>query len=288
MVKKNKVSESKKKKIEKSKKIAQKNIPTLKLHSDANIAMDFAVKAYKKFDKLIKAIILFGSSVKQASSPTSDIDIVIIIDDVSVSWDQELIAWYREELDKLIRINPYEKALHINTIKLSTWWDDLLKGDPVVINILRYGESLVDIGGFFSPLKYLLLQGKIKPTPETVYNCLQRAPLHLARSKAAELNAIDGLYWAMVDSAHAALIAANIVPPSPEHIPVELKNAFVNSEQLKMKYVVWYRDLLFLYKKIVHGEIKNLEGKEIDIWQERTVEFIDAMARLVKDLINKE
>jgi uncharacterized protein (UPF0332 family) len=114
---------------------------------------------------------------------------------------------------------------------------------------------------------------------------LQRAPTHLARSKAAELAAIDGLYWAMVDSAHAALIAAKVVPPSPEHIPVELKETFVNSNLLKMKYVVWYRDLLFLYKKITHGEIKDLKGEEIDIWQERTKEFLDVMAKLVKEKI---
>jgi len=288
-----KKSKNKKRKIEKkvsknSNKINPKNIPTLYLKTDVDIAMDFAVKAYQKFDKLVKSIILFGSSVKQSSRPTSDIDVVILIDDVSVSWDQELIAWYREELDKIIKSNPYEKSLHINTIKLSTWWNDLLNGDPVVINILRYGEAMVDIGGFFTPLKYLLLQGKIKPTPETVYNCLQRAPNHLARSKAAELAAIDGIYWAMVDSAHAALIAANVVPPSPEHIPVELKDTFVNSDLLKMKYVVWYRDLLFLYKKITHGEIKDVKGEEIDLWQERAKEFIEVMANLVKDLINKE
>jgi len=288
MVKKKIESKLRKKIYKKINKINPKNAPKLNLKSDRDIAMDFAVKTYKRFDKIIKSIVLFGSSAKQSSMPNSDVDIVIIIDDVSIRWDQELIAWYREELDKIIRINPYEKSLHINTIKLSTWWEDLLNGDPVIINILRYGEPLVDIGGFFSPLKYLLIQGKIKPTPETVYNCLQRAPIHLARSRASELGAIEGLYWAMVDSSQAALIAANVVPPSPEHIPIELKNTFVDSGKLKMKYIVWYRDLLFLYKKITHGEIKDLKGEEIDVWQERTTEFMDIMARLVKDIINQE
>jgi predicted nucleotidyltransferase/uncharacterized protein (UPF0332 family) len=285
MVKKKKNNNSRKIVPKKTKGINIKHIPTLHLKRDTDIAMDFAVKAYKKFDKIIKSVILFGSVMKQDAKSTSDIDIIIIVDDVSIKWDQELIAWYREELDKVLRENPYGKVIHVNTIKLSSWWEDLLKGDPVVLNALRYGESLVDAGGFFEPLKYLLSQGKIKPTPETIYNCLQRAPTHLARSKAAELAAIDGLYWAMVDSAHAALIAAKVVPPSPEHIPVELKETFVNSNLLKMKYVVWYRDLLFLYKKITHGEIKDLKGEEIDIWQERTKEFLDVMAKLVKEKI---
>lgn len=275
------------KKVPKKKsEINEKDIPTLKLKTESTIALDFATKAYKKFGKSIKSIILFGSIVKQTAVAGSDIDIIIILDDVSINWDQELIAWYRQELDKILRASPYKKDLHINTIKLSTWWEDLIKGDPVIINILRYGEAMIDAAGFFEPLKFLLIKGKIKSTPEAIYSCLQRAPMHIARSKTAELNSIEGLYWAMVDSAHAALIAANATPPSPEHIPVNLKETFVNTGKLKMKYVIWYRDLLFLHKKISHGGVKNLKGVEIDDWQEKTEKFLDVMARLVKDIVS--
>ncbi|MCK5149463.1 nucleotidyltransferase domain-containing protein [Candidatus Pacearchaeota archaeon] len=285
---KQKTNSKKVKKISKKKKfkINEKDIPTLKLKTETSIATDFATKAYKKLDKSIKSIILFGSTVKKTSVVGSDIDIIIVIDDVSIRWDQELIAWYREELDKILRSSPYKKSLHINTIKLSTWWEDLMKGDPVLINILRHGEAIIDMAGFFEPLKFLLIKGKIKSTPEAVYNCLQRAPIHIARSKAAELNSIEGLYWAMVDSSQAALIAAKVSPPSPEHIPVDLKEIFVNTGKLKIKYVLWYRDLLILHKKIAHGEIKDLKGVEIDDWQQKTEEFLNVMAKLVKELIN--
>jgi predicted nucleotidyltransferase len=273
------------KKSTKNKKIDREKFPTLKLKNENDIAMDFAIKVYKKFDKLIKSIVLFGSATKQNMSTGSDIDIVIIIDDVSVEWNSELIVWYREELNKILKANPYEQSLHINTIKLSTWWEDLMRGDPVLLNILRYGEAMIDMAGFFNPLKKLLLEGKIKPTPEAIYNCLQRAPFHINRSKIAELNSIEGLYWAMVDSAHAALIAARQFPPSPEHIPIELKNNFVNKGKLKMKYVMDYRDILVLHKKISHGEIKELRGIEIDKWQEKTEEFLKVMVGLVKDIV---
>jgi predicted nucleotidyltransferase len=269
----------------KSKKINQKNISTLLLKKESEIAMDFAIKVYKKFNKMIKSVVLFGSTIKQTSVAGSDIDIIIILDDVSVKWDQELIAWYRGKLDEILRGNPYQKSIHINTIKLSTWWEDLIRGDPVIINILRYGEAMIDFAGFFEPLKFLLVKGKIKSTPESIYNCLQRAPIHLMRSKTAELNSIEGLYWAMVDSSHAALIAADIPPASPEHIPVDLKENFVNTGKLKMKYVLWYRDLLILHKKIAHKEITDLKGVEIDDWQEKTEEFLKVMAQLVKELI---
>ena len=284
MAKKSNKKSKKKPKISKKFK-SRKDFPTIRLKKETSIAMDFATKAYKKFNKIIKSVILFGSAAKQATVTGSDIDIIIIIDDVTVNWDQELTAWYRQELARIMKNNPYQGSLHINTIKLSTWWGDLMRGEPVVLNILRYGEAMIDFAGFFNPLKYLLIKGKIKSTPEAIYSALQRAPVHIARSKVAELNAIDGLFWSMVDSAHAALIAINVSPASPEHVPGDLKENFVNAGKLKMKYVVWYRDLLVLHKRIAHGEIKNLKGIEIDEWQEKAEEFLEVMANLVRELI---
>jgi len=257
----------------------------LQLKNEHDIAMDFAVKVAQKFNKIVKSIVLFGSTTKKTQIAGSDIDIIIIIDDASIKWDQELIAWYREELDKILKTNPYNMNLHINTIKLTTWWEDLMRGDPVVLNVLRNGESLIDLAGFFDPLKFLLINGKINSTPESIYTCLQRAPMHIARSKAAELNAIEGLFWAMVDSAHAGLIAANVFPASPEHIARELRITFVNNRKLKIKYVQWYKDLLILHKQISHGEIKDLKGVDIDDWQAKAEEFLKVMAQLINGIV---
>ena len=272
----------------KNKKVSIRNFPTLQFLNEKEIAMDFATKVYQKFDKLVKSIVLFGSQAKNTAVSGSDIDIIIVIDDASISWDQELIAWYREELGKIIKVNPYKKELHINSIKLTTWWQDLTHGDPVVINIIRFGEPLLDFGGFFSPLKILLQEGKIHSTPEAIYTALQRTPVHIARSHASELNAVEGLYWAMVDSSHAALMAAKQIPPSPEHIPIMLKEVFVDTGSLKMNYVVMYRDLYVLHRKIVHSEIVDLKGAEIDVWQEKTKQFVQEMTRLVKEIIEKK
>jgi len=88
----------------------------------------------------------------------------------------------------------------------------------------------------------------------------------------------------MVDSAQAALMAANIPPASPEHIAGDLKVNFVDAGKLKMKYVVWYHDLLKLHKDISHGQIKDMKGLEIDAWQQRADEFMNVMAQIVNDI----
>ena len=275
-----------KKKTTKKKSVSKKSIKTLQLMTDHEIATDFATKAYKLFGKTIKSIVLFGSVEEKKISHNSDVDIIVLLDDVSVEWDSAGIAWYREQLELLIESNPYVASLHINTIKLTTWWDGLLKGDPVILNVIRDGYAVLDNAGFIEPLKILLAQGKIKGTPETVYQCLQRAPTHLGRSKAAELSAVEGIYWSMVDAAHGALISANVFPPSPQHVINALKETFVDRGLMKIKYVSWYRYIFDLHKKIDHKEIYELKEIKLDELQNRAEEFIEVMIKLVEKIIS--
>jgi len=273
------------KKITKSKKLSAKDFPTLNLINETDIALDFAKKVYQKFDKLIKSIILFGSTVKKNSTSGSDIDIIIIVDDASVKFDAELTTWYREGLGRIIQGNPYKQELHINTVKLTTWWNDLLRGDPTVINIIRYGEELIDFGGFFRPLRILLQNGRINSTPEAVYTCLERAPMHLANSKRAEISSVEGLYWAMVDSAHALLMTAKITPPSPEHIPQLLKENFVDKRLLDSRYIGWYNEVFDLHKGVMHGTIRDIDGRNLEELQKKTEHFIGVMVETINKLI---
>jgi len=266
-------------------KIDTTRFPSLQLKTEREIAMDFAEKAYRKFDKLLKSVILFGSTAKGTNTAESDIDIILIVDDAMIKFDEALVLWYREELGKIIQSSPYKKELHINTIRLTTWWNDLLKGDPVVLNVIRYGEPIIDFGGFFDPLKILLEDGKIKPTPESMYTMLNRVPMHIVKSKLAEMSAIEGCYWAMVESAQSLLMAINITPPSPEHIPVMLREHFVDKNLLKNYYVNNFKDVYDLHRQIIHGEIKDIDGKIIDEMQSKAEDFFKTCVGIINSII---
>lgn len=160
----------------------------------------------------------------------------------------------------------------------------MMRGEPLITNIIRYGEALIDFGGFFNPLKVLLAQGKIKNTPETIYITLGRAPAHLTRSKIQILSSIEGLYWAFVDSAHSALMAARVTPPSPEHIPQMLKEEFVEKGTLKKDFVAWYEDIYHLTHKIFRQENVDINGKDIDVLTERAEKFVKKMAEITDEL----
>jgi predicted nucleotidyltransferase len=267
-----------------AKKQASQVSPTLSLSNEQDIAADFANKVYKHIGKPIKSIILFGSAAKGISAPKSDIDIVIVIDDASIEWDDELVAWYREELGNLIKANPYTKPLHINTVRLTTWWQEMMRGEPVVLNIIRWGVPLIDFGGFFSPLKHLLIQGRLKGTPEMIYITLGRAPSHMIKSKISMLNSLEAVYWAFVDASHSALIAAKHSPPSPEHIPAAMREALVERGIINKKYLEWYKEIYALTHRAIRGEITDIRGEAVQLWRDRADEFIREMAVAVKKL----
>jgi len=278
----------KKKKAVKKKVPIKKKTSKKKFETDRDIAYDFAIKAYRRFKEVIKSIVLFGSVVKAEAKKGSDIDIIIIIDDCVIDWDQELIAWYRQELSELLAEQRYKKELHLTTVTLSTFMEEVRAGEPAVINMLRYGETLVDHGGFFNPLKVLLAKGKIRPTAESIFITLRRSPMHLAKAKIDIVAAIENVYWAMVDSSHAALMAAGYVPPSPEHVAELLEGVFVKRKFLNDKYIGWFKEMYELAHDVMHGNVKYIEGKEIDKYLGRAEEFEKVMRDITSKLIENK
>ena len=92
---------------------------------------------------------------------------------------------------------------------------------------------------------------------------------------------MEGAYWAMVDSAQAALMTAGKLPPSPEHIPEMLYKTFVEQGMLKANYVKAMKELSELHKGIMHGQVTNIKGQEIDEWQGSAEDFLKEMTRII-------
>lgn len=278
----------KSKKVVNSNSSKDKPVNIKKFNSDVDIAHDFAFKCYRKFKEVIKAIAMFGSSTKNLSTPKSDIDIIIIIDDCTVEWDDELVAWYREELAKLLASEKYPKELHINTVTLTAFWEELRAGEPLIINVLRYGEPLVDVGGFFDPLKVLLAKGRIRPSAEAIFTTMERSGAHLGRANAHLLNSVESFYWGMVDAAHAALMAANVVPPSPENISELLEETFVKKKLLNKEYLEFFNDVRKTAKEVLHGDIVRVSGKKLEELQSKSDDFVHELVELAKVLIKDQ
>jgi len=208
-----------------------------------------------------------------------DIDILIIIDDVSVYLTPELLEAYRVISARTSQ--ETSKKLHITTMRLTSFWEYVKAGDPIAINMLRDGLALIDTG-FFDPLQLLLFQGRIRPTAESIWTYFTLAPQTLSNSKWHLLQATIDLYWAVIDAAHAALMKAGEIPPSPDHVADILEEKLVKKKLIEQKYVTILRNFYKLMKMITHREIKEVRGEEYEKYYSEAHAFVNRM----RDYIN--
>jgi predicted nucleotidyltransferase len=250
-----------------------------KVHQkDFELARNFAKRLYKEFGTFISALVLFGS-VTFKEEKAKDIDILVVIDDVRIRLSPEIMETYRVIIEKaIIDLSP---RIHIQTMKLTSFWEYVRAGDPVAVNILRSGIALIDTG-FFDPLQALLDTGRIRPTKESIQSYFAMAYASLSSSRSHLISAVLDLYWASIDAAHSALMKLGGVPPSPEHVADELKEKMVKRKYLKVKYVNFMREMYVLSKKITNKEISFISGEKYDELSRETSDFVKVMKSFVE------
>ncbi len=245
---------------------------------DLTLAYDFSKKIYDEFGTFLKAIILFGSVARNKSTGKGDIDLLVIIDDITMDLSPEIVQTYRIIIEKSIAATS--TRLHVTSLKLTTFWEYIRAGDPIGINILRDGVALLDTG-FFDPLHALLIKGRIRPSPESIWTYFTRAPKTLHNSKWHILQATLDLYWSVIDSAHAAMMKLGEVPPSPDHIADMMEEKMVKTGKLERRYVHIMRTFYTLQKKIVYREIKEITGAQYDHFLREAQDFVKKMEKFI-------
>lgn len=108
------------------------------------------------------------------------------------------------------------------------------------------------------------------------------APASLHRSQQHLLTAAIDLYWAAIDSAHAALMKLGEIPPSPDHVADLLERRLVKERHISRKYADVMRKLYQLSKKITHREIKTISGQEYDKYRQLTESFVNGMKKFIE------
>lgn len=262
--------------------VPKQDNPNIKSYDkeELTIAYRFAREVHREFGDFLKAVILFGSTAKHSVGKHGDVDLLIVVDDVTVIPTEELVEAYRIIVEKLV--TSISTRLHITTIKLTTFWEYIRAGDPIGMNILRDGVALLDTG-FFDPLRALLIRGRIRPSEEAVWTYFARAPRTLHNAKWHVLQAVIDMYWAVIDAAHAALMALGETPPSPEHVGALLQEKLIRPNHLHKKYASTVNKFYLLQKRIMHREIREIKGAHIDAL---FIEAQDFVAR-IDELINK-
>jgi len=248
--------------------------------SDFELAKKFATQLHKELKQFLKAAVLFGSVARneQPLYGERDIDVLIVVDDLTRVLSPEVIQSYRVITEQTAA--RVSKRLHITTLKLTNFWEYVRNGDPVAINLLRDGVGLHDTG-FFEPLQQLLFQGRVRPSKESIWTYFARAPSTLNNADWHILQATLDLYWAVVDSAHAALMCLGEIPPTPGHLADLITQELVKKNMVLAKYATTMDTFYKLSKQITHREIQKISGKQYDAYKQEAHDFVKTMQRVV-------
>ncbi len=241
------------------------------------ITRDFSKELLKEMNQLVRSIVLFGSNANDTQNKNSDIDVMIVLNNVTVFVTDELKEAYRIITNQLNQKYANGK-IHIMTINLSDLWDMARKGDPILINVLRHGMPIFD-RDLIDPLQYLLEIGRIRPTKEAIHNYTARANTLLEETNKHMQNALLDLYYGTVDIAHAALMSKLVSPPSPKHMPELFQKTF-KSTPLE-KYGVQIKEIYELSKQVEKNQIQ-MTGKDIDKHTKSTTKLINDLNKFIE------
>ena len=243
------------------------------------LAQEFAKRLYRDFGGFIKAAVYFGSSSRSEQQHGSDIDVLIIIDDITVELDEQTIQAYRIQVMR--HVEQVSRSIHATSLKLSTFWDLLKSGDPVALNILRDGVAMID-SGFFDPFKALLERGRIRPSDEAVATYALRAQRSLASARNTHKRAVLELFWATVDIIHAALMARDTIPAAPKQIAQMMRDLRGEGHELfRESDIELVERLIELEHLITHDPKTVVSAAEFATLEKRVAQLIERLRKIL-------
>ncbi|MBN2112269.1 hypothetical protein JW707_04170 [Candidatus Woesearchaeota archaeon] len=247
---------------------------------DYKTAERFVERLQKELGDFLRAGVLFGSVGREEKTQyEKDIDVLLVVNDLTLIVSPEVVEAYRVITERVAA--GTSRRLHVTTLKMTTFWDFVRGGDPIVINILRDGIPLYDTG-FFEPLQVLLFQGRIRPTEESVWVYFSRAPATLLNSKWHVLQAALDLYWAVIDAAHAALMRLGEVPPAPSKVASMMRQKMVKPGLIPKRYADVMDFFYELSKNITHREIQEISGQQYEKYYKEASDFVNKMQHIIE------
>ncbi len=245
----------------------------------------------KKFEKYIVSYVLAGSLVQGRATPTSDIDVWIVVDDTDVK--KMTRAELKDKLRAIIigmgieagEMTGIKNKLNIQVYILTDFWDSLKEANPIIFTLLRDGVPFYD-RGVFMPWKLLLKMGKIKPSAEAIDMFMSSGEGMLKRVhyKLKDIG-MEDMFYALLTPSQAALMLFGVAPPTPRETPELLRDLFVKKEKiLEEKYVQTLERVIKLRKDIEHGTKEEVTGAEIDEILKAAEAYLERIKKLFEQI----
>ncbi|MCX6748993.1 MAG: nucleotidyltransferase domain-containing protein [Candidatus Pacearchaeota archaeon] len=248
----------------------------------------------KKFERYVQSYVVCGSFVRGDTTKASDVDVFVVIDDTDVKRMARLelkeklrsiILQYIVEASELAGV---KNKLNVQIYILTEFWESVKDAHPVIFTMIRDGIPLYDKGTFM-PWKLLLKMGKLKPSPEAIDMFMASGDKMSSNVKRmlTDLLVID-IYWGVITPAQALLMLNGLPPPTTKETPNVFRETFVVKEKLlEKKYADILEKIVRTYKDFEHEKIKEIPGKDIDVFLKDAEEFLKRLKELRKQIEKK-
>lgn len=245
----------------------------------------------KKFEKYIVSYVLSGSMTQGRSTPESDVDVFVVIDDTDVK--KMTRAELRDKLRAIIiqmggeaaQMTGIQKDFNIQVYILTDFWESIKDASPVIFTFLRDGVPFYD-RGVFMPWKQLLQMGRIKPSPEAIDMYLGSGKQFVERIelKMKEI-AMEDFYWGIITPSQAALMMYGIPPTTPRETSKAMRDLLVKKEKLlEPEYVDIFDEIFKIHKDFEHKRKLSITGKEIDDLLDKSKRYLDRLEKLFEEI----
>ena len=267
----------------KIKKKMSKKIRDFEKKRRADVIKKFSKKVLDKYGPYVKAIVAWGSVVRNEFHSKSDIDVVILIDDTRGNLTKKI----RGEIDDFMfkAAEETDKMLSPQPVWTITEFVSMTRRcSPLAYNLLKDGVAVYDTG-FFLTHKRLLEKGEMPLTKEAVENRMENVPKRMRRAQHAKMYIIaEDLYYACLDSLQAVVMFMGRGPPDANHAAEVGRKYLVENKLTKEETIKIIEDIINFRKKTEHKEVKDIKGEEVDKFIERAKKFVKEMERVLKVL----
>lgn len=242
----------------------------------------FVQEAKRRYGDLIKSVVIFGSAVRGAIKPGSDIDVWVILDDTATKSSEDL----KNVTTSLHLLAEELKELHIQTTALTEFWEWFKIGSPELINFLRYGLPIYDTG-FIKPVQRMLQLGLMPPSEEAIKLKARSAEVKFRKIQLDIKSMIFELRYIATDIIQSVVMYYYKQQPDAKAIP-EFLEKLVSEKKLERKYITKFKELDKLWKDIDHKIIKEATVEHLKRAQELAKEIIDRFKKLLPKEIREE
>jgi len=230
-----------------------------------------------QYGDVVKSVLIFGSAAKDKMKKSSDVDVWVVLDDTATKGTNDF-----NRITMNIQLVAHEmKDLHIQTTKLTEFWQWMKTGSPELVNFLRYSFPVYDTG-FLKPVKRMLEMGLLSPSEETVKLKSKAANTRMKKIEIDIKSLVFELRYAALDSCQAVAMYFYKEQPDAKAVPSFLKK-LVKEKKLEKNYVKKFKKLNKLWKDIDHKKIKNIDGKYLDEALTLSKEIVEKMNSLLPE-----